>query len=306
MSPPDPSDDPQIAPRNAPPIIELVFGAVRAGPLRQRLPVALAIAGLAHTVLVLWALGSRPSLEHWSAELAARVHTDLTHVEVVELAPPEEPPSPPEESLIAPKEPPPSAPEEVSDASPPAPAKPPPSRANEQHRRAPPAAAGKILAADPHAPVDLVDSTFLTGQGTSYAGGVTSASGTGTQAGGHGKAKAPPKEPKKTEKRTPKRTPSGRDDRSRPVQMRPGEWHCAWPSAALDESFHEQVVVLRVRVDAQGKLIDARLIDDPGRGFGEAALACARAQRDRFTAARNSLGAAIGAWSPPIRVRFYR
>ncbi len=302
----DPSSGPHFAGKSAPQIVELVFGATRVQPQRQRLPAALAIAGLAHLALVVWALGSRPSLEHWSAELAARVHTDLTHVEVVEIATPKTPSNAPEEPPEEPPEELPPPAEETSDDSPPTPTKASPTRPKEQVRQAPPAAAGRVLAADPNAPVDLSDNAFVGGQGSTYAGGVTSASGTGTQAGGHGDAKARPRPGQKSPKQTAKKKKSRRDDRSQSVQMRPGEWRCAWPSAAIGEPIHEQVVVLRVRVDAQGELIDARLLDDPGRGFGQAALACARAQRDLFTAARDPMGTAIRAWSPPIRVRFYR
>ena len=306
MSPANPNSDPQVAPTSAPTsapkIVELVFGATRVAPHPYRLPSALAIAGLAHLALAIWALSSRPSLEHWSAELAARVHTELTHVEIVEIEPP--PPKPPSAPEIAPKEPPPP-PQEPDDKSPPAIAESPKTSPKEQVREAPPAQAGRILGADANAPVDFSDSAFLSGQGSTYAGGVTSASSTATQAGGKGNAKNPP-EPAQGPSKRPKKKGRRRDDRSQPVQMRPGEWRCPWPSAATGEPIHEEVVVLRVRINALGKLIDARLIDDPGRGFGDAALTCARAQRELFTAARTPKGTAIRAWSPPIRVRFYR
>ena len=48
----------------------------------------------------------------------------------------------------------------------------------------------------------------------------------------------------------------------------------------------------------------AGLARDPGYGFGETALACAR--RTRFEAARDREGRPVQARSGPIRVRFFR
>jgi protein TonB len=63
-------------------------------------------------------------------------------------------------------------------------------------------------------------------------------------------------------------------------------------------------VVIRAVVRADGAVASAELISDPGYGFGEIALACARQQR--FPAATDDHGRPITATSPPIRVKFTR
>lgn len=63
-------------------------------------------------------------------------------------------------------------------------------------------------------------------------------------------------------------------------------------------------MILRVAVDRRGRAARGEIVADPGDHFGEAALACAL--KTQFTPARDRNGAAIEAWSPPIRVRFYR
>jgi protein TonB len=63
-------------------------------------------------------------------------------------------------------------------------------------------------------------------------------------------------------------------------------------------------VVLRVVVDASGTADSARVLADPGHGFGAAAVACAL--RTRFVPARARDGTPVRSTSPPIRVRFTR
>ena len=98
-------------PADSPRIVDLVFAPGRAAP-RRRLPAAL-IAGLAHLALGVWIVGMQPSLEAWSADLASRIHDELTRVEIVELAPPK----PPEPSPVA--APPALAPDTTPSATPP-------------------------------------------------------------------------------------------------------------------------------------------------------------------------------------------
>jgi protein TonB len=62
--------------------------------------------------------------------------------------------------------------------------------------------------------------------------------------------------------------------------------------------------VIRVVVDANGKVESAEIVSDAGHGFGAAAIACAL--RTHFTPARAADGNPIRAQSPPIRVRFTR
>jgi protein TonB len=53
-----------------------------------------------------------------------------------------------------------------------------------------------------------------------------------------------------------------------------------------------------------GRVSAASVLSDPGYGFGEAALRCAR--QHRFLPALDPLGRAIAATSPPVHVTFTR
>jgi protein TonB len=137
--------------------------------------------------------------------------------------------------------------------------------------------------------LDLTANTFVTGSANAYAGGTTTASGTNTKAV-FSQIIAP--------------EPSREPDRSRPVSLAENEWQCAWPRAADAADIDEQSVVLRAWVRLDGSVESARLVSDPGHGFGEAALACAA--RTHFAPARDRQGQTLRAESPPIRVRFTR
>jgi outer membrane biosynthesis protein TonB len=62
--------------------------------------------------------------------------------------------------------------------------------------------------------------------------------------------------------------------------------------------------VIRVVVRPDGTVTRAELLSDPGSGFGEVALSCARSSR--FQPATDADGRAITATSPPVHVRFTR
>ncbi|MGB0681008.1 MAG: TonB family protein, partial [Polyangiales bacterium] len=171
---------------------------------------------------------------------------------------------------------------------------------------APPAAAGRVLTAQDTGPVDLTDQSFIAGTASAYVGGASRAGGrghvpahaaaspAGTPAGvGRGRRTQP----------GPAETRQGQS-KARPVQLAQSEWQCDWPQVAVDQAIYEQSVVLRVVVRPDGSVAQASVAQDPGHGFGRAAIACAR--RTRFTPARDPQGHAIQATSPPIRVRFTR
>jgi protein TonB len=241
---------------------------------------ALVVAMAVHIGLLAWATASGESLGSWSAQLAARIHEELGRERVVELTPP--PPPPPKPA--PPAEPPPQR-QPVARAAHPA-----PRRADS--RPPPPAQAGKIIAQEeaPRAPLDLTGDTFVTGTAQAYAGGVTSPTGTNPNAveSREVDAKAPPGEP----------------DRSHPVGLADEDWRCPWPHDAEAEQIDEQVAVVRVIVRPDGTVASARIVRDPGHGFGDAAVACA--MRTRFTPAADPSGRPIKAESPPVRVRFTR
>ena len=62
--------------------------------------------------------------------------------------------------------------------------------------------------------------------------------------------------------------------------------------------------MVQVTVQLDGRVRAATLLNDPGHGFGPAAIACAL--RTRFEPARDREGKPIAALSPPVRVRFTR
>jgi periplasmic protein TonB len=96
----------------------------------------------------------------------------------------------------------------------------------------------------------------------------------------------------------------GASDRSGGVSLANQNWSCPWPREADAERIDDLTVSIRVVVDEEGVVESVIVLADPGHGFGQAAVACAR--RTRFTPARDREGRPVGATSPPILVRFTR
>jgi protein TonB len=262
-----------------PRVVDVVFAA--ATP-EHRLPmlVAMLVALAIHVAMVVWALHSERSLESWSAAVAARVHAELSREQFVELAKPPPPPPPPPEQKPPP--PPPTLPKaRAVHRDPPT------------HRPPPPAQAGNIIAREPNpnAPADLTGEPFVTGTASTYAGGVTTSSGTNPVA--------------VQSREVDPHAPPGAHDRSSPVSLEDADWRsCPWPREAQAEQINEQTVVLRVVVRPDGTVESVKILADPGHGFGPQAFDCAL--RTRFTPARDRQGRPIKAQSPPLRVRFTR
>jgi len=236
--------------------------------------VALAI----HVAVLAWAVRSPRSLESWSAAVAARVHAELSREQFVELAKPP-PPPPPEQK---PPPPPPSLPKARAVQHGPPTRRPPP-----------PAQAGNIIAREPNpsAPADLTGETFVTGKASTYAGGVTTSTGTNPNA--------------VQSREVDPRAPPGAPDLSRAVSLEDQDWRtCPWPREAQDEPINEQTVVLRVVVRPDGTVESVKILADPGHGFGPQAYDCAL--RTKFSPALDRQGRPLKAQSPPLRVRFTR
>jgi protein TonB len=266
-----------------PRIVDLVF---RGGPPPSRRLPALLAAALAHLGLAVWIIGMQTSLEAWSADLAARIHEELVRVEIVDITPPPEPP-PPEPATAEPAPPP-----VVAEPSP----TPPPAAPRARLKvGAAPAQAGKIVSA-PKGALDLTGDVFVEGQGSAYAGGATTPSGTGNKPAAQ--VGPPPPAPPAPSKAPPARS------RAAPVSLRSDQWSCPWPAQAIDLPLDEQTAIIRVTVRADGVVEASEILEDPGDGFAAAALRCARATR--FTPATDAEGRPIRATSPPIRVHFYR
>ena len=190
----------------------------------------------------------------------------------VELAPPPEPPPAKEEPKEEPKpEPPKEIPKDM--------------KAPEAPKDAPVAAAAQAAAVmtsetKPDEPVDLTNS-FVTGSGTSYAGGTTMAAGTGTAA---------VRAPTAAVTGTPGGTGNGPPaqvgpDRSRNAGLGGSKsWNdCPFPPEADVDNIDQAAVLVQVTVSPDGRPGAVKIVSDPGHGFGRAARACAM-QRSYQTA----------------------
>jgi protein TonB len=296
-----------LRPRSAGRIVAEVFGR-REPPLLHRALPALIGAMIVHASLFLAARLSKPSLETWSAQMAARVHAELSREELIELDKPK-PRTPPKPASVrrAPKAPRLARRASSAPTLPKTPAPPPPKS---------PAEAGKVVAQkpDPARPADLGDFDIVTGEGKAYAGGETSSTGKSKEAVHEPVAPGTKSKLEGTGSTggsgtgDPKGEPDGGGpppgpDRSRPVGV-PRNWICRWPREAEDLAIDEQLVPIRVRVRADGTAASATLEQDPGNGFGTAAVACAL--QTRFTPARNRDGNPINSRPTLIRVRFTR
>lgn len=275
------------------------------GGVTRLLPWALAL--LIHLGLVALARQTEPSLESWSARVAALIHKELTDqapVAVESLKLPTHPPPPSPEPAPVVEEPPPPPPSPPKAQPKPRARVPKAKKTRAQARRSstpkssppPPAQAGKVVAieVDPEAPLDMTGEVFVTGESTSYAGGVTTATGTSERF-------------VETATLTPSPAPrptSPTPSRAQSVSLSAGAWRCAWPARAMARDIYEQSVNLRVTVRKDGSVASAKVTRDPGDGFGEAAVSCAL--KTRFSPALNRAGEPIRAQSPPIKVRFTR
>jgi len=202
-------------------------------------------------------------------------------------------------------EPPPPPPEPIPEPEPEQKAPPPVPAAAPTTAAPPPAAAeaGKVLTQepDPNEPVDLTADGFVSGTGDRFAGGVTAANGTATnavrdlRAAPDGVGKAPPPGPV---------APPG-PDLSRPAAPLAGSWNdCEFPAEADVEGIDSAVVQLTVTVGPNGRAKSVTVLKDPGFGFGQSARTCAF--RKQFNAALDRAGTAITMSTPPFTVRFTR
>lgn len=261
-------------------ITDVVFAGERGGRDARLAACALAVVALYGGALALSEVLGAP-VANWSAEMAARIHDEIARERAVDLSPPPRPPPPP------PAQQPPAPTPAVIRAPLPAHA---PARAAAP---SPPAQAGKLTAVTAD-PVDLTGASFVVGGAATFPGGVTTAQGKGSQAG---TAAAP----------APEIGAAGRPtgpSKARAVSLDQAAWSCPWPAEADAEQVNERTVVLRARVQPDGRAQTVDVLADPGFGFGAAARACALATR--FDPARNADGQPVAALSAPIRVHFSR
>jgi hypothetical protein len=79
-------------------------------------------------------------------------------------------------------------------------------------------------------------------------------------------------------------------------------WDCPWPAEAA--GIDHAVAHVVAEVDAQGRAVGARLVDDPGSGFGPRAIACAL--RHRYIPGHDGVGRPVAGETRPFAVRFDR
>jgi protein TonB len=263
---------------SSPRIVDLVFVAEPAGQ-RKRLALGGAVVLAIYGGLFVLVSRMGNSLGPWSAEMAARVHDAIAMERAVEVTPP--PPPPPPSPLPSPSESPSVATPRMTRVA-----------HISRSRPVPPAQAGQ-LAAVSAAPIDFTGSTFIVGSGASYAGGVTSSTGTSRKPVLGAVIPGTPRSPSLAV-----------GNRARQVSLDQAAWNCPWPAEADAQQVNEQTVVLRASIRADGRADSVEILADPGLGFGAAARLCALTTR--FEPAHNRAGLPIAAQSPPIRVHFFR
>jgi len=250
-------------------------------PRRRTLLAAAVVMGI-YGGAGLLTFSTKAKLSSWSADLAARIHADLAKDRAVEMLPPPPPaePAPPAAQRPVVSEP------LVRSAG----------RAPRRVSRVAPAQAAAVLTrAAPEAPLDLTGNVFASGDAASFPGGATA---------GAGRSTAPVTGTIDVHAPAANRPTVAKASLARPVALAAGTWVCPWPSEADAEQIDQQIVVIRVRVGADGTVDSAQLVADPGTGFGGAAMTCAR--QTRFEPARDADGDPIASWSPAIRVHFSR
>jgi len=84
----------------------------------------------------------------------------------------------------------------------------------------------------------------------------------------------------------------------------PGDSSCGFPSEAAVAKIDAAAVSLRVLVGADGLPKAVQVLEEPGFGFGSAAVHCAMARK--YQSGTDERGVRIAGWTPPIRLRFLR
>lgn len=123
---------------------------------------------------------------------------------------------------------------------------------------------------------------LIVGGAPEYQGGSTSAPGSGSGGWGLG---------------------LGGRDLSRPARLG-GQFHwnrCPWPEGAPNDG-HQVIASVAVEVAPDGSPVRARVMDDPGHGFGDDARRCA--MQVRYVPGLGPNGKVARMWTIPFRVIF--
>jgi protein TonB len=237
--------------------------------------------------LLVMALLADWGLANWTRQIQAEIQNQLRSDYEIEITKDDTPPPPPPPE----EEPKPEAKPVVEVKPLPANAPPPP----------PAAAAAPIVTApaDPNQIEDMTN-TIVTGNGPG-SGGVTM--NEGSQGVGRGPGvPSPASSPAGTSKvAAPPPVPTV--DHSKTASAMNGDWRCPFPPAADIAGIDDANAVVEVVVRPDGTPASARIIRDPGNGFGPAAVSCA--MRERFHAALDRDGNPIQQ-SKQFNVKFSR
>jgi protein TonB len=170
------------------------------------------------------------------------------------------------------------------------------------------AEAGKLLTSEPEPdePLDLTGEGFISGTGTRFSGGVTTADGTSDKAVRNLAARGDgvPGAQGKTE--GAKGTAPPAVDKSRPAGLQLGDsWNtCGFPPEADAEQINQARVQLVVVVGTDGRPTSVSVLNDPGFGFGRMARNCA--MRKSFVPGLDKLGNPTARATRPFWVSFVR
>jgi hypothetical protein len=205
--------------------------------------------------------------------------------------PPPRPVAPRQIPIVMAAPPPPKPPAEPP--KPPEP-RPPPEARHVRNKPPPPAQAAKVVrrAPEPSQPLDFTGFDMVTGDGTTYAGGYTSAKGTNKApvADANPKPHAPPAPPHVSEARLPG---PARED-----------WSCAWPDDAAESELRDARVSVRVDVDRDGAPKSAHVVASPAPSFAQAAEVCAMSEQ--YRAGLDDYGHRTPGTTPIFVVHFIR
>ncbi|MCC6523481.1 MAG: energy transducer TonB [Polyangiaceae bacterium] len=267
------------------------------------------VIGILGALLTHGSASARAAVSHLeilaSAEQMRGAMKDFVKQFDIDLDEEKKPPAPKEEELPPPPPPEPTAPE-----PPPPPTNvppPPPKDIYDEPKDRPAAAAAdapKILTAADDSPYADMTDEMVSGEGEGTFGYVTPG-GTGTAPtydpnarkdgvpGGTGKGPAPAP------------APAPKVNRSRAADLVGSRsWSCPFPPEADAEQINRATATVVVTVSASGGASAARIVNDPGYGFGRAAQQCAMARR--YSPALDADGQPITSTTPPINVTFRR
>jgi protein TonB len=241
----------------------------------------------AGTLLLAWLMGLALVVAWWRTTHVRAVRDATEEIEILH----DETPPPPPAAIVEEAKPEPAAP-------------PPRAQPHEATPPPAPAQASKVLTqeAKPDEPLDLTGNTFVTGNAETFAGGFTA--GNGTNANAVRAIPSPTGAPTAAPAQAAPPPETG-PDLSRTASLGGGsEWSCPFPGEADTAQIDEAYVTLQVDVRPDGTPTAARVLADPGNGFGREARRCA--MNKHYATALDHGGNAVAGTTKAFRVHFRR